>query len=782
MKLLLHWLLWDLRRFRWPLLAWTALVTGFVCYLGWLHRNILTIPSGLLSYNEGIAAVLGIIEFFLLLHILTTDPAAGVHPFWKTRPPSGFALAGAKAVLVLLFFLALPMLAHWTMRRVCGLDGDGHTWSGHSWAWMLWWTECHAISVLVLVASGARSAGHALGRLAAGAGVLFIPVLISMILGWEAESAAARWMHEAFRSIHNGIFSLRPVTAWLFAGLTVFLFIRRTRTPSRPGNAAPLYLPAAALIAGAWLAEDDQLRHRAPALAALAALPAEIVSTLKIGEPLLRGGIIIDTSEYVDNIASPTAPGSGFSLYLHLAGLPPDCVATSRWQDLRLIHPDGQTLIATEETLQFHGMPMMDHGDGILRVGGIRFPGQSLSPFSRAVCRAKGTLRVMVLRRQSAAIPIEAGQRIRQASDTVLLRDTTGILNPVPDQELFDLAVENRGQYSTTGFWLQHIREPEKRLGLAGNGWSSTSGYFMHYRRNDQTLSLAGDASPLAQAYVRRAVEQNTLSDWRLHAAWLDPVGTADVPVVLEDLFIPRQPGDERKAEDIVAALSITPEMSVADVTRTVKFALALPEISRLPNSKIQKNSPLIKAIGGLLDTVPRAHLPVLLNLAGEELPGWNANQAPSFDPVFRQHLAALMEAPDVTALRGSRPQLFRSLRFELALRKLIPDKEAHDPDWEEMAGDQLLAVWKREKYYLNDGLKEMLLTRALRRGLPWAWQETAEFADLLPNAVTTELSKAFSKISDCPAEPKSAISWIKQNAARLTWDAAAKRWVLPPP
>ena len=69
MKLFLHWLRWDLRRFRLMLLIWTLLVVSYAVFLGWLHLNILTIDLGWMRLTGSLAAVLGLGEIFLLLHL-----------------------------------------------------------------------------------------------------------------------------------------------------------------------------------------------------------------------------------------------------------------------------------------------------------------------------------------------------------------------------------------------------------------------------------------------------------------------------------------------------------------------------------------------------------------------------------------------------------------------------------------------------------------------------------------------------------------------------------------
>ena len=101
------------------------------------------------------------------------------------------------------------------------------------------------------------------------------------------------------------------------------------------------------------------------------------------------------------------------------------------------------------------------------------------------------------------------------------------------------------------------------------------------------------------------------------------------------------------------------------------------------------------------------------------------------------------------------------------------------------MSDEALLAKWRSQegKYATTPFLVSGPLVEALERGLPWAATELAELADLVPECLSpTGLLPTLSKLSDCPADYRKAIPWLRENAARLTWDAAAKRWVLPKP
>ena len=129
MKLFLHWLRWNLCRFRLMLAVWTLLVLGYACFLGWLHADILTIDADWMDWSAPIAKWLGATEVLMLFYLFSTDPAGGMDPFWKTRPPTGFAVAGSKLVLALGFFVGLPMAAWFTMEAQCVKPGAvTHEW------------------------------------------------------------------------------------------------------------------------------------------------------------------------------------------------------------------------------------------------------------------------------------------------------------------------------------------------------------------------------------------------------------------------------------------------------------------------------------------------------------------------------------------------------------------------------------------------------------------------------------------------------------------------------
>ena len=185
MKLLLHWLAWDLRRFRWPLLAWTALVAAFFFWVWYLNSHLLTLSSVQFKYAEPFTAALGIVELCILLALMSSDPSAGARAFWKTRPPAGYAVAGAKLILAGFFFLVLPLLGWCVAMQLCSLPVQQPArWGNASWFEFIWWVEALSLSAIALAAAAARGAGGVVGRLLAGMAIFILALAIMAPLLW----------------------------------------------------------------------------------------------------------------------------------------------------------------------------------------------------------------------------------------------------------------------------------------------------------------------------------------------------------------------------------------------------------------------------------------------------------------------------------------------------------------------------------------------------------------------------------------------------------------------
>ena len=125
MKLLLHWLRWDLRRHALPLFAWLLLAAAFTAARVWFRTHPQIFIGDRDLWLSVPAAALGFAEVGLLLQVLLDDPARGPRAFWKTRPPSGTAVYAAKAVIILLVSLVVPLAADAVFLAFAGRSGGG---------------------------------------------------------------------------------------------------------------------------------------------------------------------------------------------------------------------------------------------------------------------------------------------------------------------------------------------------------------------------------------------------------------------------------------------------------------------------------------------------------------------------------------------------------------------------------------------------------------------------------------------------------------------------------
>jgi hypothetical protein len=782
MKLFLHWLRWDLRRFRWPLLAWTALLAGFAAYLGHLHANLFTVNPRLFKYNEVIASVLCIVEVFIVLRLFTSDPAAGAQPFWKTRPPSGFAVAGAKLTLAVFFFLALPLLSWWVVVQASGFGPDesprfGLVYRRITWMEMLWWTHALLLAGLALAASAARGAGHAVARLLAGAGVLVVPVCIIMLMaglkGIVPGTPAAMWLGRHAQSIGEGLSSTLAPALWLLAAGAVFFLARRQRTCGPRVQTAHLVLPAVALVAGgAVLPFTSQPRQEFTP-----ALDPAVATQIKIGQPLLRSGFFAQDGWYRRHLTCATR--------LHLAGLPEDRLLAAAWKSLRLTAPSGASATLAQSSMFFGNTYPGQVEKTFLEIPGAAFPKDELTPLSLTPCRGEGVVRVLVQRRQRKLVPLHAGATIETPGMfSQVMSLTPGTPPPGWPHELGSLSgqpwLEISSAISASApaatFLLTRTDGPG-RLDFEGNGRNAASGYFLLRDRRDTELRPAYRTPDLVRARFRREADENRTAAWRLEAEWYENEGWMEVPVTLEQVVIPRMPGDERKAVDLVDQLTLPPGATAEEVRWRVKYALTLIEASGGNLVQPLENDPLIQAVSRFLAKVPPERRDVLLRIVEEE-PHALSNHIQPFDEPLRRRCAELLTAEDIPALR-QKPRLFQDLRFALLARKLISYSEAHGPDWKDMTDEALHRNWQAS--YTGQVIYDEALKHAAPRGLPWVPAAVAEIADLLPHTnEAREAVKYVAPLSECPADPATGIPWLRENAARLTWDAAARRWVLP--
>lgn len=782
MNLFLHWLRWDLRRFRRLLLAWTALLAGFSTLLWYQNANLRTIELNLLAHNLDLCALIFIIWLILLIRVLGSDPAAGVRPFWKTRPPSGYAVAGAKLVLAGGFFLFLPMLCWWLVLKTSGAPLDFKQFGpGQSWMGFLWWIGCAAVAALSFAAAAAASAGSIVARLiaAAAATVAIIAALAAWRVmtgdfpeGMSGYSKSAIWLN----TVERAFLYLRAPWLGLLTAAALFIMTRRRRTPGPAARMAHLILPALAMTI-----VSNGYGGRMP-------LPAELpaphpnpeqFASVTILPPKVR-----DPVSFVNRMqhSLPDHPENRFaelSLSLGLQGFPADYMARASWSEFTLV-PDGGSPVHAKKPVTFwfsahHGQ------EGLLSVSGAAFHRDDLRALSMTACRARGVLRIVMAKRKEVSTPVRAGGHLELKNGNLVITGTAGGQlrgEPLLRCTMIGSTINDFG--SNPNFALKRDRD-DQTLPLYFQSHTSYTTYFLYSGRSDWEV-LPGIRAPRLPAarYIHDAVAGRA-DDWRLTASWYEDEGFIERPVNIDLLVIPRMDGDERKAEDILAQLRLPQDASPEAVQRQVAFALGLLDASGQEVKPFDMSDPLLQALSRYLAGIPREHLPSLLAVAERNLPPGNMMAVRSFDKPFCLHVASLLEAADVAVLRQSKPQLIRYFRHELAARNLIPYKEAHGPDWEDFTDEELKQHW--EASTRTESLNAAALKHAARRGLPWVPATLTEIANFMPgDSADIEIRMFMSTISDCPAMPDKADAWLRENAAKLTWDAPTKRRVVPAP
>lgn len=781
MNLFLHWLRWDLRRFRWPLLVWTLLLALFSLLLWYQNANIRTIELNLLAHNLGLCALIFIVWLILLIRVLGSDPAAGVTPLWKTRPPSGYAVAGAKLVLAGACFLLLPMLCWWLVLKASGAPidfkqfGPGQTWMG-----FLWWIGCAAVASLSFAAAAAAGPGSVVARLIAAAAATI--AIIAAVTAWRVITGdfpkemsgyakSTIWLS----SVERAFLYLRAPWLGLLAAAALFIMARRRRTPGTTATFAHLILPAVAMTIGA-----DGYRGRMPLPAELSAAHAnpEQFASVTILPPKVRDAVsLLDQPQH----SRPHHPSDKFtelSLKLGLQDLPANYMARASWSEFTLL-PDEGSPVHSRKPVTFW-FSAHHQQEGLLSISGAAFAREELHPLSMTACRVRGVLRIMMAKRKEASAPVRTGSHLKLNNGDLVITGTARDLRQSGPLLQGTMIGSYLGDYGNNpGFWLKRDRDGQT-LPLLFRTHTSYSSYFLYSGRSDWEASPAFRAPRLPAARYIREAAAGRAEDWRLTVSWHEDEGFIERPVHIDLLVIPRMKGDERKAEDILDQLRLPQDAPPEAVQRQVAFALGLLDASGQNVKPFDMSDPLLQALSRYLARIPREHLPSLLAVAERNLPAGSMGVVRPFDKPFCLHVASLLEAAAVAALRETKPQLIRYFRHELAARNLIPYKEAHGPDWEDFTDEELKQRW--EASTRTESLNATALKHAARRGLPWVPAAIAEIADFMTgDTADIEIRMFMSTISDCPAMSDKADVWLRQNAAHLTWDATTKRWVLPP-
>ena len=213
MKLFLHWLCWDLRRFRILLLGWTVLVVSYTVLIRWLNPENGRWDPDLARTVWFLTTGVVIFEVFGMLHVLTADPVVGTDVFWKTRPAPGLPVAAAKIGIALTAFVLLPLGLH-ALAVPVGRLGASPGWQ------ILEGFQLRLLGLVALGAAAVKTTAGATVRILTGLGLaLVLSLVCRSFLGIESAKLVPAWNPFIFHLISY---------LWILAGAGLFLSARRS--------------------------------------------------------------------------------------------------------------------------------------------------------------------------------------------------------------------------------------------------------------------------------------------------------------------------------------------------------------------------------------------------------------------------------------------------------------------------------------------------------------------------------------------------------------------------
>ncbi len=756
MKLFLHWLCWDLRRFRLMLLIWTLLVVCYAVFLGWLHLDILTVHPDRMDWSQPMAVILAGVEIFMMLYLFSTDPAVGSEGFWKTRPPSGFAIAAVKLVIGLGFFVALPMAAWGTMTRLCvPPEAVTHGWGDISWTQFLWWWHALLAGALTLGAATVRHWWQVPLRVALGFALTMPPTILLMALKpeiWKVIELVFKRTKEAFTN---------PVIAgWLLlAGSMTFVLARSHRTPARWWRTLVIVLPAVLLAVGP--AMPVAKKKTIPATEVANPIGA---SNIRIEGFRLRNGL--PTYDLPKSFAlDEEYPWAEFRMRLQISGLPGPLPANAGWRELRLTAPDGRILEGNPALMQSRTIRRTTGGSSeVLPVSGAIFDASQVAPFSLLPCRAEGVLRVMLKREESAEWLLEP--------DSQLV--TSMARYELAEEEFNGLRWITLGPGELEAIQVQN-RKTGERLQASLADFQPRTGFLLQRHQKIGQLQLPFTSRDFRSRRREWELQQGLrAADWVLLFSWWRPNGYVDLPVVLEPFLLPRQKGDERFLHELIKAVPWPAEATREQVRVALATVLML---ANQPMRRIEPEESVTDALEEKLSQLTERDLPLLLETLRSNLPAGRRDLLVSDGPLKRR-VVALLKPADLAALRAEEG-VFDFLKPELTAAGLTPAEEPRPKAPAEMS-DQELEGWDRET--LGSPQPMAMLEEAARRGLPWVSKSIMEIMEVMPyGGEGRGLLKFLPAVSDCPVDQRRGRAWLTTNAHRLVWDAARKKWVVPP-
>lgn len=537
MNFFLHWLRHDLRRLRTSLIIWTAVVGIASIFAGWLNLHVLTFDFTSPGFGDWLPGLLTGHAAYVACRIFWSDSAGAPQAFWKTRPPSGYAIGASKLVLAGVFLLILPMAA-WTILKITCLprgyiaysDGDFTT------AEYLWAT----LSLLVcIVALGTASARDEMKALAKGA-MVAAAVVAAALIGY-IPALPLPWIDPATPVLRPWVI-IPAASLALLLSTVVFMAARRSRTPHPGVTLASFLLPF--LLVRASIA----LLHEPPTVPeddSFAQLPASTAETIRITQPqnenrrLSRTGGGWSTGKGSEPIAI-------YEISLPVGGLPPHSVVFGRWLNLTLTAPDGRSIsIDPDTSLRRSNVRQLNLGRP-QEVSGCEmvFKEEELAPILGQPCAAKGTLRLVLMSRheeqlnpwQPETVETGIGRYRFEPAQPPFRKSSQDWFEPAELPTVFGIEREPAPEYR----WSLVHPALGHRIGMEAA--STRLDHFSFLQSWRITIHLEtflrmmkpDDSDPLIESL--RSTEK---TDWRFTQTWYAPSSRMDVPLVLKNILVP---------------------------------------------------------------------------------------------------------------------------------------------------------------------------------------------------------------------------------------------------
>jgi hypothetical protein len=779
MKLFLHWIRWDLRRFRVMLLLWSALLLVYGAFLSYLHLNIVKVDPDLFDLSKPWALLLFMVQCFMVGYLFSSDPAVGSEWFWKTRPPTGFVVAGSKLVVAAVFFLVLPIGLWLLVKGLAGPDFVGEArWSlegglhdynkdaGLPWTWLLLAMQGLTVGLLGLFSTSLRHPWHLLIRMGLALLLILLPELTALLLaGWRPWSMGSLLQGKLGIIMSPWFCLLLPAL-----GASIYLLCRVGRTPVRLWRFLSVVIPAAVVLTAVV----------SPVPVPSFPLPLDDL------EPLQREGVAVQgyvsplgepQREMTDSYFMAYSSWDHYQISLKVKGLA-DEAAAGVWKNFRVISSEGEVLEAKVEPLSLYRFNEQTKPPGVVRVMGASFNMIDAARFAFRPFRAEGLVRIYLFGQATSEINLSAGEMWRTSQGSFYY-----------PHEFTDQGLSNRL------VWSLDPAKPGNALQLthrqSGESWPASlvslgarTGFLMLAHQEAGYIDLEDNEKTWSSARRRaQMMEALDLREWTLHQTWKEPLGFIDVPVVLDPFVLPGLNIRPEIFADRLKALT-WPEDAAVEEKRKALWSFAT--IANMGGSRDRLSALCTEAGVSFLEQITDTDLPLLLEWTKERTGGYGGRLL--LDEPVRQRIAALATPAEAASWQAD-PDLFKFLQPALIQSGKIPTPEPGLPpvSWNAAAlTDEALAAWDQEK--VDSSKPPEMIAEAMRRGLPWSMAAAVELMrsnirqyrvkELL--ALEQTAREVIENPWRGPADSYKLWAWLKSHYQNLVFDPVRRKWVLP--